>query len=198
MAKFSHPKNSVLRRPKSASHCRPRKRRDNADPSSFQWDASIRIGNRLGISLNIPAREPCWRRSKLGARDPNGKCTTRVANIPHSSPPNDCFHNTTQQRAMLASRCLCAVILPTSASNWWSMTRGLTKCVREMADISAGWRWMRIAAAHSFCLLNRHRAVGDKLQEETVFVISHPPKTKLLSGHIRGNWNSQHWTRCNF
>lgn len=46
-------------------------------------------------------------------------------------------------------------------------------------------------------MVYRCRESGDKLYEETTFIISsHPPKVKMLSRHIRGHWrieNSQHW-----
>ncbi|MBC8001108.1 MAG: ISAs1 family transposase [Opitutaceae bacterium] len=55
-------------------------------------------------------------------------------------------------------------------------------------------RWPGI---RSIGMVYRCREEGDQTQTETMFFISsHPPKVKLLSGHIRGHWaieNSQHW-----
>ena len=49
----------------------------------------------------------------------------------------------------------------------------------------------------SIGMVYRCREEGDKVQEETLFVISsHLPKVKMLSQHIRGHWgieNRQHW-----
>jgi predicted transposase YbfD/YdcC len=49
----------------------------------------------------------------------------------------------------------------------------------------------------SIGMIYRRRESGEKSHEETVFVISsHPPKARLLAGHIRGHWsieNRQHW-----
>ena len=55
-------------------------------------------------------------------------------------------------------------------------------------------RWPGI---RSIGMVYRQRQTGDKLHEESNFVISsHPPKVKMLSQHIRGHWaieNTQHW-----
>lgn len=49
----------------------------------------------------------------------------------------------------------------------------------------------------SIGMVYRCREEGDKVQEETMFVISsHLPKVRMLSQHIRGHWgieNRQHW-----
>jgi predicted transposase YbfD/YdcC len=49
----------------------------------------------------------------------------------------------------------------------------------------------------SIGMIYRRREAGEKIQEETQFVISsHLPKVKMLSQHIRGHWgieNRQHW-----
>lgn len=46
-------------------------------------------------------------------------------------------------------------------------------------------------------MVYRRREIGDKVQEETIFVISsHPPAVKTLAKFIRGHWaieNSEHW-----
>lgn len=59
-------------------------------------------------------------------------------------------------------------------------------------DVLARWPGIR-----SIGMVYRQRQTGDKLHEETNFVISsHPPKVKMLSQHIRGHWaieNTQHW-----
>lgn len=55
-------------------------------------------------------------------------------------------------------------------------------------------RWPGV---RSIGMIYRRREEGEKIQEETTFVISsHPPKVKLLARHIRGHWgieNRQHW-----
>ena len=55
-------------------------------------------------------------------------------------------------------------------------------------------RW---SGLRSIGMIYRCREEGEKIQEETQFVISsHLPKVKMLSQHIRGHWgieNRQHW-----
>jgi predicted transposase YbfD/YdcC len=55
-------------------------------------------------------------------------------------------------------------------------------------------RWPGV---RSIGMVFRYRQEGDKIHEETIFVISsHPPKVRMLSRHIRGHWgieNRQHW-----
>jgi predicted transposase YbfD/YdcC len=55
-------------------------------------------------------------------------------------------------------------------------------------------RWPGV---RSIGMIYRCREAGEKIQEETMFVISsHLPKVKMLAGHIRGHWgieNRQHW-----
>jgi predicted transposase YbfD/YdcC len=55
-------------------------------------------------------------------------------------------------------------------------------------------RWPGV---RSIGMVYRRRQIGDKIEEETLFVISsHPPKAKRLAGYIRGHWaieNRQHW-----
>jgi predicted transposase YbfD/YdcC len=66
--------------------------------------------------------------------------------------------------------------------------------VIEAPDDPVLARWPGI---RSIGMIYRRRETGDKIQEETMFVISsHAPKVKMLSRHIRGHWaieNSQHW-----
>jgi predicted transposase YbfD/YdcC len=55
-------------------------------------------------------------------------------------------------------------------------------------------RWPGLS---SIGMVYRRRETGDKVQEETIFVISsHPPAVKMLAKYIRGHWaieNSEHW-----
>ena len=67
-------------------------------------------------------------------------------------------------------------------------------CIAAPSDDPVLARWPGI---RSIGMIYRRREAGDKIQEETMFVISsHAPKVKMLSRHIRGHWaieNSQHW-----
>jgi len=66
--------------------------------------------------------------------------------------------------------------------------------VIEAPDDPVLARWPGI---RTIGMIYRRRETGDKIQEETMFVISsHAPQVKMLSRHIRGHWaieNSQHW-----
>lgn len=67
-------------------------------------------------------------------------------------------------------------------------------CIAAPRDSAILGRWPGL---RSICMVHRHRETGEKVHEETSFVISsHPPKIKTLARHIRGHWaieNSQHW-----
>lgn len=67
-------------------------------------------------------------------------------------------------------------------------------CIGAPSDDKVLARWPGIG---SIGMVYRCRESGEKLHEETIFIISSlPPKVKTLSQHIRGHWaieNSQHW-----
>jgi predicted transposase YbfD/YdcC len=67
-------------------------------------------------------------------------------------------------------------------------------CIAAPSDDKVLSRWPGI---RSIGMVYRQRQAGEKLHEETIFVISsHAPKVKMLSGYIRGHWaieNTQHW-----
>jgi predicted transposase YbfD/YdcC len=67
-------------------------------------------------------------------------------------------------------------------------------CIAAPSGDAVLSRWPDI---RSIGMVYRQRQTGEKLHEETNFVISsHAPKVNMLSQHIRGHWaieNTQHW-----